>query len=79
MTNISHKRALSNRLKQPATQHKETWQTKKKESLIKTQQRIPQTEMADMRIDHENHGKSPHRINVFYPLPCHWWCKYTNK
>lgn len=32
-----------------------------------------------MRIDHENHRKSPHRIDVFYPLLCHNLCKGTNK
>ena len=79
MTHIGHKRSLSNRLKQPTTQHKEAWQTEKKESPIKTQQGIPQAEMTDMRIYHENHRESSHRIDVFYPLFCHCWCKNTNK
>ena len=32
-----------------------------------------------MRIHHENHRKSPHRIDVFYPLLRHNLCKGTNK
>ena len=32
-----------------------------------------------MRIYHENHRKSPHRINVFYPLFSHYKCKSTKK
>ena len=32
-----------------------------------------------MRIDHEDHRKSPHRIYVFYPLIYHLECKDTNK
>ena len=30
-----------------------------------------------MRKDYENHGKSSHRINIFYPLFCHFQCKST--
>ncbi len=32
-----------------------------------------------MRKHHENHRKSSHRIDVFYPLLCHNLCKGTNK
>jgi len=35
--------------------------------------------MTDMRKHHENHGKSSHCIDVFYPLLCHNLCKGTNK
>ena len=35
--------------------------------------------MADMCKHHENHRKSSHRIDVFYPLLCHNLCKGTNK
>lgn len=65
------KRSRGNKLKQPTTQHKETRQAKQEECAIITQQRIPQTEMADMRIDHEDHRESSHRIDVFYPFGCH--------
>ena len=32
-----------------------------------------------MRIDDENHRKSSHRINIIYPLFCHYACKDTEK
>ena len=32
-----------------------------------------------MGVDDENHGKSSHRINIFYPLLCHYACKDTEK
>ena len=32
-----------------------------------------------MGVDDENHGKSSHGINVFYPLHCHYACKDTEK
>ena len=32
-----------------------------------------------MRIHHENHRESSHRIDIFYPLLCHNLCKGTNK
>ncbi|GEM_PF-4897787 len=31
----------------------------------------------DMRINHENHRESPHRINILYPSFCHNCYKNT--
>ena len=64
-------------LKQPSTDEEETRQAKQEKHRIKSQQGIAQTEVADMRIDHEDHRESPHRINVFYPLFWHYACKDT--
>ena len=35
--------------------------------------------MTDMRLDHEDHRESPHRIDVFYPLLRHSKCKNKEK
>jgi hypothetical protein len=35
--------------------------------------------MANMRKNNENHSKSSHRIDVFYPLPSHFARKSTEK
>ena len=49
------------------------------EDTVEAHQRTIQAEIADMGIDHENHRKSPHRINICYPLLCHINCKSTEK
>ena len=76
---MSHlpERFMGSCLKQPTADKEETRQTKQEEHGIEAQQGIAETEMADMRIDDENHRKSSHRINVFYPLFCHYACKDT--
>ena len=71
------KRLSSHRFKQPTTDKEETRQTKQEEHGIEAQQGIAETEMADMRIDDENHRKSSHRINILYPLFDHYACKDT--
>ena len=72
-------RLATDRFEQPSADKEETWQTKQEECGIITQERVPHAKMAYMRIDHENHRESPHRINVFYPLLSHDECKDTNK
>jgi len=72
-------RALRYRFKQPSTNHKETRQTKEYKHSITAHPRIPQTEMAHMRKHNENHSKSSHCINVFYPLLTHFARKSTEK
>ena len=67
----------SHRLEQPTTYEEETRQTKQEKHSVEAQQGIAQTEVADMRIDDEDHCESPHRINVFYPLFHHYVCKDT--
>ena len=73
------KRSRGNRLKQPATQHKETRQTKQNKHRIIAHPRIVQTEMADMRKHHENHRESPHRIDILNSFSGHIFCKSTEK
>ena len=68
---------MGSRLKQPTADKEETRQTKQEEHGIEAQQGIAETEMADMRIDDENHRKSSHRINVFNSLCSHFDCKNT--
>ena len=72
-------RTLHYRLKQPSTNHKETRQTEEDKHRITTHSRISQTEMANMRKNNENHSKSSHRINVFYPMLTHFARKSTEK
>lgn len=79
MTNHFPERPSGNRLEQPTADHEETGQTKEVEYTIKPHQRAIQAEIADMGIDHENHRKSPHRIDVFYSLFRHILCKGTQK
>ena len=64
-------------LKQPSTDEKETRQAKQKENIIPPHPHISQTKTTDMRINHENHRESSHRIDVFNPLFCHYACKDT--
>lgn len=66
-------------VKQPTTDKKETRQTEQKEHIIIAHRHISQTHTTDMREYHENHGESPHRIDVFYPLFTHYGCKFTEK
>jgi len=70
---------LRYRLKKPAANHEEARQTKKNKHSIVSHLGIPKAEMTDMRKHYENHRKSSHRIDVFYPLLCHNLCKGTNK
>jgi hypothetical protein len=77
--NYRRKRSRGNRLKQPATQHKETRQAKNDKYRIIAHPRIVHTEMAYMRKHYENHRESPHRIDVFYSFGCHIFCKSTEK
>ena len=62
---------------QPAADKEEARQSEQKEHIIPAHPHISQTKTANMRIDHENHGKPSHRINIFYPLLCHNACKDT--
>ena len=68
---------MGSRLKQPTADKEETRQTKQEKHRIESQQGIAKTEVADMRIDHENHRESPHHIDVFNPLLRHYACKDT--
>ena len=79
MSGNSHKRISGYRFKQPATQHEKTRKTEENKNRVKPHLGIPKTEMADMRKNHENHGESPHRVDVFYPLFAHSGCKFTEK
>jgi len=73
MAGYRRKRPRGNGFEQPATQHKEARQAKEDKHSIIAHPRIAQTEMADMREHHENHRKSPHLIDVSYPLCSHIW------
>ena len=73
------KRALSNRFKQPTTNHKKAGQSKENKHRITSHTRIAQTEMTHMRKHYENHRKSSHCINVFNPLLTHFARKSTEK
>ena len=79
MTNHFPERPSGDRFEQPAANHEETGQAKEVEDTVEPHQRTIQAEIADMGIDHENHGESPHRINVFNPLLCHSTGKITKK
>jgi hypothetical protein len=79
MTYHFPERPSGDRLEQPAADHEETGQAKEVEDTVEPHQRAVQTEIADMGIDHEDHRKSPHRINICYPLLCHINCKSTEK
>ena len=79
MTYHFPERPSGDRLEQPAANHEETGQSKEVEDTVEAHQRAIQAEIADMGIDHENHRKSPHRINICYPLLCHINCKITKK
>ena len=72
-------RALGNWFEQPTANHKETRQSEEDKHGIIPHPWIPQTEMTNMRKHHENHCKSSHRINVFYPLLSHFARKSTEK
>lgn len=63
--------------KQPSADKEETGQTEQEKNIIPPHPHISQAKTANMRIDNENHGKSPHRINIFYPLFGHYDCKDT--
>ena len=63
--------------KQPATDKEETRQTEQEKNIIPPHPHISQAKTTNMRIDNENHGKSSHRINIFYPLFGHYDCKDT--
>ena len=58
-------------LKQPPANKEKTWQTEQKEHIVPPHPLVTQAVIADMRIDHENHRKSSHRIDVFYPAICY--------
>ena len=79
MTNHFPERPSGDRLEQPAANHEETGQAKEVEDTVKPHQRAIQAEIADMGINHENHGESPHRINVFYSLLSHSTAKLQKK
>ena len=63
--------------KQPSADKEETRQAKQEKHIIPAHPHISYTEATDMGIDHEDHRESSHRINVFYPLFCHYVCKDT--
>ena len=79
MTNHFPERPFGDRLEQPAANHEETGQAKEVEDTIEPHKRTIQAEIADMGINHEDHRKSSHRINICYPLLCHINCKSTEK
>ena len=79
MSGNCHKRISGCRFKQPATQHKKARKTEEDQNRIITHSGISKAEMTDMCKNHENHGESPHRIDVFYPLFAHNGCKITEK
>ena len=63
--------------KQPSADKEEAGQSKQKKHIIPPHPHISQAKTTNMRIDNENHGKSSHRINIFYPLFGHYDCKDT--
>ena len=65
--------------KQPTADKEEAGQPKQEKHIIPTHPHVSQTKAANMRIDDENHRKSSHRINIFYPLFGHYVCKDTEK
>ena len=79
MLNNCLERIPGYRFEQPATQHEKTRKTEEDKNSIIAHSVISKTEMADMRKHYENHGESSHRIDVFYPLLCHYGCKITEK
>ena len=79
MTNHFPERPSGDRLEQPAANHEETGQAKEVEDTIEPHKRTIQAEIADMGINHEDHRKSSHRIDVFYPLFSHSTAKLQKK
>ena len=79
MPHIGQERTAGNWLEQPAADEEKARQAKQEEDAIEPHRRIAQTEVADMGKDHENHGESPHRIDVFYSLSSHIHCKSNKK
>ena len=60
---------------QPAAQHEETRKTEEDENRVIAHSGVSQAEMTDMSKNHENHRKSPHRIDVCYSLFRHSMAK----
>ena len=66
-------------IEQPTTDKEETRQAEEEKHLIIAHRPITKAHATDMREYNENHGKSSHRIDVFYPLFTHYGCKFTEK
>ncbi len=66
-------------LKQPTANKEKARQTEKEKYIVEALLRVAQTKATNMRIDHENHRESPHRIDVCYPLTCHSTAKVQKK
>ena len=79
MANHFFEGPMGDGLEQPATNHKETRQSEEVKHTIESHQRTIHTEITDMSIEYENHCKSSHRIDVFYPLFRHFMGKGTEK
>ena len=65
--------------KKPATDKEETRQTKQEKHIVITHPFIAQAIIANMGKDNENHRRPTHRVNIFYPLFCHYKCKSKEK
>ena len=66
-------------LKQPTANKEKARQTEKEKYIVEALLRVAQTKATNMRINHENHRESPHRIDVCYPLTCHSTAKVQKK
>ena len=64
-------------IEQPTTNKEETRHTQQEQHIIECHEIILETENTNMRINDENHSKSPHSINVFNSFLCHYACKDT--
>lgn len=66
-------------LKKPSANEEETWQAKEKKHIVEPHRPAAQAIVANMRINNENHRKSPHCIDILYPPILHCLCKNTEK
>ena len=66
--NDSHRTVTVTRLvsyKQPPANKEEARQPEQEEYIIESHPLVAKTVITDMRIHHEDHRKSPHRIDIF--------------
>lgn len=65
--------------KEPAADKEETRHSKKKEHIIVAHPFIAQAIVTNMGEDDEDHRQATHRVDIFYPLFCHYKCKSKEK
>ena len=74
LNDLANRRFIPNSchlIKQPATDKEETGHTQQEQHIVEGNEVFLKTEHTNMRVNHKNHCKSPHRINIFYPFFCH--------